>query len=190
VRLLRHRSRQQKIRGAAEPAETTFAGPVDLRIRGAASRALTAQRDAACRRETTVSGDLPFDPVQPSKLAANPCAHFKHRPRSDRRRKLERAQRRNAQLAGPGDRQPSCLRDELHKNHGRHDRISGEVSLEIEVIRPRDAPTHRTFAGSDLDNFLEQSHRRLVRQGIDPLHALQYTCLAIRLTRGERQWLI
>jgi hypothetical protein len=145
-------------------------GVAELRL------ALTAQRDTACGGKTTVCCHLPLDPVQPSKPSADTGAHFEDRARSDCRRKLERAQSRNAQPAGLRDRQPSRLRDELNKNHGRHDGIAGEMSLEIEVVGPRDAPTHRTLAGGDLNNLLYQSHGRLVRQLIDPLHALQYTC--------------
>ena len=48
--------------------------------------------------------------------------------------------------------------------------MAGKVSLKIEVAGVCASPRRRALAALDRDHFLEQTHRRLVREAIDQGH--------------------
>lgn len=74
------------------------------------------------------------------------------------------------------DDESAGLREQLDEDDRRHHRLPRKMSLEEEVVRARDAARCGPFAGDDLDDFLDEPHRRLVRQRFDGVHrGLLYT---------------
>ena len=139
---------------------------------------LTGERQAARRDEDAVGGHRAFNLEQPTETTGDTRARLEHGPGPGSRRKLERPDRchpelyRRARFAcrGRRDGDPPRLREQLDEDHRGHDRPPWKMSLEIEVVGMGTPPPHRAPAVLELDDFLEQPHRRLMRQAIDQRH--------------------
>ena len=66
--------------------------------------------------------------------------------------------------------QAAGLREQLHENHGGHDRLAGEVALKIEVVGIRYTARGGTRAVLNVNDLLDQPHGRLMRQAVNQRH--------------------
>jgi hypothetical protein len=48
------------------------------------------------------------------------------------------------------------------------------MTLEVEIVNVSDAAGYGSFPGVELDDFVEQTHRRLVRQELEEIHRAEY----------------
>lgn len=71
----------------------------------------------------------------------------------------------------------ASLGQHLDQDDAGHDRLTGEVTLKVEVVWSGEPPGERAFARNDFRNGFQQSHGRLVRESIEPGHrgVVQYT---------------
>ena len=88
--------------------------------------------------------------------------------------KFERTDRGNAQLNRPSGHRftraggkPAGLRDELNQNDGRDDRVARKMTLKKPVVASGSPTAARPHARHELDELLDETHRRLVWQQVD-----------------------
>ena len=62
------------------------------------------------------------------------------------------------------------LREHLDEDDGGNDRLSGEVALKVEIVGRGRPPSDRAHAGVDRGDRVQQPHRRLMRESIEPIH--------------------
>jgi hypothetical protein len=81
-------------------------------------------------------------------------------------------------------REAARLRDHLDENHGWYDRMTREVPVKEEIVRARRSPAEGPFPRHEVHHFVDQAHRRLVRQQIHVIHA-QYSDRSPHTTGNE-----
>ena len=147
----------------------------------AVRRLLARERQGAGRHEDAVSGDRAFDFAQSTHSAGDVRACLEDGARHRRRRELQRTERGDPQLqrfareaavaAVSGVRrsrgQAAGLREQLHENHSRHNRLAGEVPLKIEIVGIRYTSRRGTRAVLNVNDFLDQPHGRLMREAVN-----------------------
>ena len=144
----------------------------------AVRRLLARERQGAGRHEDAVSGDRAFDFAQSTHSAGDVRACLEDGARQRRRRELQRTERGDPQLqrfareaavsaVRRSRGQAAGLREQLHENHGRHNRLAGEVPLKIEIVGIRYTSRGGTRAVLNVNDFLDQPHGRLMREAVN-----------------------
>ena len=141
----------------------------------AVRRLLARERQGAGGHEDAVSGDRAFDFAQSTHSAGDVRACLEDGARHRRRRELQRAERGDPQLqrfarkpvARGGRGQTAGLREQLHENHGRHNRLAREVPLKIKIVGIRYTSRRGTRAVLNVNDFLDQPHGRLMREAVN-----------------------
>ena len=127
------------------------------------------EREVARRDELAVGGDAAGNLDEPTEPADDLGRRLKQDARPRRGRELEVVQRRQSQRLRHGvrrqcDRQSAGLREQFDQRNRRNDRVRGKVPVEVPVIGMGDARRARSVPGNDLDDLLDESHRRPMRQ--------------------------
>jgi len=144
-------------------------------MRSRLSVSASGERDAACGNHPAIRRDFSFYLVETAEPAGNARARFEVRARTCGRRELEWPEGRNPHLqrgismtASRGGRgKPAHLREHLHENDRRDDRLPGKVTIEVKIGRGRMAAPGRALAGDELRDPLDEPHRWLVREKLE-----------------------
>ena len=147
-------------------------------MRSRLSVSASGQRDAARGNHPAIRRHFSFYLAETAKPAGNARARFEVRARTGRRRELEWPEGRNPHrqrsisiTASRGGRgKPAHLREHLHENDRRDDRLPGKVTIEVKIGRDRVAAPGRALARDELRDPLDKPHRWLVREKLERIH--------------------
>ena len=114
-------------------------------MRSRLSASASGERDAACGNHPAIRRHFSFYLVETAEPAGNARARFEVRAGTCGGRELERPEGRNPHLqrgisitvSRGGRGKPAHLREHLHENHRRDDRLPGKVTIEVEIGRDR-----------------------------------------------------
>ena len=147
-------------------------------MRSGLSVSASGERDAACGNHPAVRRHFSFYLVETAEPAGNARTRLEVRARTGSRRELEWPEGRNPHLqrstsitASRSRRgKPAHLREHLHENDRRDDRLPGKVTIEVKIGRDRVAAPGRALAGDELRDPFDEPHGRLMRKKIERIH--------------------
>lgn len=147
------------------------------------------QGHAPARHDGGLAADFAVDFVKGRDLPDDARRDLEDHAASGGGGKLERTEGGQPQLqrltgrpAGRTRGKPAGLRNQFDQDDGGHDWKTGKVAVEIEIGGPCPSDAQCAFAGNELHYFVDQAHRRLVRQQVQIVHARI-------LTGNVRSWL-
>jgi hypothetical protein len=144
-------------------------------MRSRLSVSASGERDAARGNHPAIRRHFSFYLVETAEPAGNARTRLEVRARTGSRRELEWPEGRNPHLqrstsitASHSRRgKPAHLREHLHENHRRDDRLPRKVTIEVKIGRDRVAAPGGALARDELSDPLDEPHRWLVREKLE-----------------------